>query len=521
MQTASDLLKKGVEYAQNENYKEAENCFRQSLELDPDNPITIRNLGNACAADGRITEGLVYLTQYLDMRPEDLETMGHVLYLKYNYCVWNGLERMQERLKKGLHEHTLQSEPKLLFLGMSFEERYHYMTKLAAENKKLTELRSEKPFALPFYHHDKLKVGFFTTDVGPSPCGFVIASLWDHLSHQAFEWHCFSCRKLSNKLEDAALITRHKAAFDVFHDVSDIQDYRTMAETIAKAEIDILIDVNMLINSMYPSLYYKPAPVIVNYLGYPSTTGLTWYDYMIADAYVVPTQEEHWFTEKIIRMPNCYHCVDTSPESHPGVAPRSILGLPEKSVIFACLNSPFKITPRYWDMWMRILKAVPNSVLWLRSFNFETDDKLKEEAKKRGVDPARIIVLPKMPTHADFLYCFKNADLFLDTEMYNAHSTALESLFCGVPLITCPGESYASRVSASMLNAFGLPELICPSEEAYEQKAIELGNNPEKLNCLKAKTVALMTPNNPLFDMKQYTLDFENLLRQMASEKGL
>ena len=105
--------------------------------------------------------------------------------------------------------------------------------------------------------------------------------------------------------------------------------------------------------------------------------------------------------------------------------------------------------------------------------------------------------------------------------MYNAHSTALESLFCGVPLITCPGESYASRVSASMLNAFGLPELICPSEEAYEQKAIELGNNLEKLNCLKAKTVALMTPNNPLFDMKQYTLDFENLLRQMASEKGL
>ena len=520
MNTALDLLNKGVEYAQNKNYTQAEKCFRQSLELDPNNPVTIRNLGNACAADGRMTEGLVYLTQYLDMRPDDLETMGHVLYLKYNYCIWNGLERMQERLKKGLQEHTLQSEPKLLFLGMTFEERYHYMTKLAAENKKLSLLREEKPFSLPTYQHDKLKVGFFTTDIGPSPCGFVIASLWENLSHDDFEWHCFSCRKLSDNPEDAPLIKRHKAAFDFFHDISDIKDFRMMADAIAKEEIDILIDVNMLINSMYPALYYKPAPIIVNYLGYPSTTGLPWYDYMIADAWTVPSEKERWFTEKIIRMPHCYHCVDTNPETYPGLAPKSILGLPEKGTIFACLNSPFKITPHYWDMWMRILKAVPDSILWLRSFNFETDEKFKEEAKKRDVNPNRIIVLPKMPTHADFLYCFKNADLFLDTEMYNAHSTALESLFCGVPLITCPGDSYASRVSSSMLHAFGLDEMICKTEDEYEKKAIELGLNTEKLNCLKAKTVSLMTQNNPLFDMKSYARDFEKLLRQISSKKN-
>lgn len=522
MEQWEEDLKKGVEYGSKQQLDLAEYYFMKSLQANPIHKETLKNMGTLRLMQGQIKEGLVYYNQVLDIDPYDVEMMGHIVYIKYNYAVWDGVEEMRLRLLKTLQEHPIQSQPRLLFLKMSFEERFQYMKKLVAQNPELTKIAAQ-----PHYDHTnrpqnkKLKIGYFTSDVGPSPCGYVISSMWENHSHTDFEWHLFSTRKLSQIQEESELVHRQKKAFDFFHDLSEIKDFKKAADYIHAQNIDILIDLNMHISSYFPVMAYKPAPVLINYLGYPSTSGTDFFDYIISDKFCIPEDKQQYFTETVKYMPNCYHVVDVRQEVHPGKVERSVVGLPEDKVIFCCLNSTFKITPHYFDIWMRILKAVPDSVLWLRSFAFETDDYFRKEAEKRGVAKERLIFLSKMPTHADFLYCFKNADLFLDTEGYNAHSTALESLFCGVPLITTPGNSLPARVSSSMLTAFGLPELVFDTEEAYEKAAIEFGLNPEKRKALKEKTAHLAQSKNALFDMVQFTSDFENLLKDIATEKGL
>jgi predicted O-linked N-acetylglucosamine transferase (SPINDLY family) len=278
--------------------------------------------------------------------------------------------------------------------------------------------------------------------------------------------------------------------------------------------IDIAVDLNGITGSARTGIFsYRAAPIQVNYLGYPGTMGAKYIDYIIADPTLIPIESEQYYSEKIVYLPNTYQPNDRRRLIAKKLFTKEELGLPKESFVFCCFNNNFKITPNTFDGWMRILKAVKNSILWLLEDNPIAALNLQKEAKIRGIDPKRLIFAKRMIL-SDHLARHQVADLFLDTLPYNAHTTASDSLWAGLPVLTCMGESFPSRVSASLLNAIELPELITTTQEQYEIKAIELATNPEKLKDIKKK-LERNKLTTALFDTPRFTKHIEAAYKQM------
>jgi predicted O-linked N-acetylglucosamine transferase (SPINDLY family) len=258
---------------------------------------------------------------------------------------------------------------------------------------------------------------------------------------------------------------------------------------------------------------HRCAPVQVNYLGYAGTSGAPYMDYLLADERVIPAAQEDHYAERVVRLPDCYLPNDDRREI--GAVPtRVAAGLPEDAFVFCAFTSAHKINPTVFDIWMRLLKAVPGSVLWLRSTAAEALRNLQKEAQARGVEPRRLVFAPHVPSMAAHLARHSLADLYLDTLPYNAHSTTCDALWSGVPVLTCKGASFASRVAASALTAVGLPELITESLLEYERKALELTLEPQLLQGLRQK-LARQRVGSPLFDTARYRRHLESAYRAM------
>ncbi len=274
-------------------------------------------------------------------------------------------------------------------------------------------------------------------------------------------------------------------------------------------EIDIAIDLKGFTQNCRPNIFAEgSAPIQVSYLGYPGTMVADYMDYLIADRTLIPEEKQHHYSEKIVYMPNSYQ-VNVSKRS---VSETSLLRheleLPSIGFVFCCFNNNYKITPSIFTGWMRILKAVEDSVLWLFENNNNTTKNLKKEAKKFGINEDRLVFATYMPVE-EHLDRIKQADLFVDTLPYNAHTTTSDALRMGLPVLTCIGSSFASRVAASLLNAVNLPELITTTQEEYESLAIELATNPEKLKIIKDKLVDNLT-TAPLYDTPLFTRHLES-----------
>jgi len=251
----------------------------------------------------------------------------------------------------------------------------------------------------------------------------------------------------------------------------------------------------------------RPAPIQANYIGYPGTMGAEYIDYIIADQTVIPENSKQYYSEKVVYLPNSYQVNDSKRSISDKAFTRTQLGLPPTGFVFCSFNNNYKITPRIFDCWMRILKQVESSVLWLHEDNPTAASNLRKEATTRGVNPERLIFAKRLPL-AEHLARHRLADLFLDTLPCNAHTTAGDALWAGLPILTCLGETFAGRVAASLLNAIGLPELIAATPEAYEQMAIDLATHPEKLAVIKRK-LAENRLTTPLFDTKLFTKHIE------------
>jgi predicted O-linked N-acetylglucosamine transferase (SPINDLY family) len=258
---------------------------------------------------------------------------------------------------------------------------------------------------------------------------------------------------------------------------------------------------------------YRAAPIQVNYLGYPGTTGAEYIDYIIADSTLIPSKSQQYYSEKVVYLPNSYQVNDRKRVTANKVFTREELGLPIEGFIFCCFNNIFKITPGTFDGWVRILKAVNSSILWLLEDNPIAVLNLRKEAKFRGLDPNRLVFAKKINS-SEHLARHYVADLFIDTLPYNAHTTASDALWTGLPVLTCAGESFASRVAASLLNAIELPELITTTQEQYEATAIDLANNPEKLKAIKYK-LKRNRLTTALFDTPRFTKHIEAAYKQM------
>ena len=350
---------------------------------------------------------------------------------------------------------------------------------------------------------DKIRIGYYSADFHNHATAYLMAELFERHDRSKFELFAFS---FGPDKQDG-MRQRLTQSFDQFIDVRFNSD-KEVAEFSRMLGIDIAVDLKGSTKDHRFGIFsYRAAPVQISYIGYPGTMGADYIDYLIADKTVVPQEHQKHYSEKIIYLPDSYQVNDRKRVIADKTYTRQELGLPSDGFVFCCFNNNYKITPSVFDSWVRILKAVPNSVLWLFEDNPLAAINLRKEAKARGIDEPRLVFAKSMPLD-HHLARHSAADLFLDTLPYNAHTTASDALWAGLPLLTCMGESFASRVAASLLKAVGMPELITNTQEEYEAKAIELGQNPDQLKVLKQKLQSNRL-SAPLFDTEKITKHIE------------
>lgn len=416
---------------------------------------------------------------------------GLHLHRKMLVCDWQGYGEALKNLRQSAHAGQPVSKP---FSFLTFPTG-------AAEQLQVTQDYASRVFPPrppawrgQVYHHDKIRVAYLSADYHEHATSYLTAGLFERHDRSAFEIYGISY----GRPDDSPVRKRLVNAFESFIDVSVMSDDQ-VAGFLTDKQIDIAVDLKGYTQGARPGIFaHRFAPIQVNYLGYPGTMGAPFIDYIIADAVVIPPEHQSFYSEKVAWLPFSYQVNDRARMIAEHIPSRVECGLPDDAFVFCCFNNPYKITPDMFDIWMRLLRDVPGSVLWLYERNPESSHNLRREAAARNVSPDRLVFARKMPL-ADHLARHKNADLFLDTLPYNAHTTASDALWAGLPLLTCQGGTFAGRVAASLLAAAGLPEMITTSLDEYETRAQELARDQNKLMEMEEKLQSnLLTC--PLFD---------------------
>jgi protein O-GlcNAc transferase len=354
------------------------------------------------------------------------------------------------------------------------------------------------------YGHQRIRLAYLSADFRAHVMAYQLAELFELHDRQRFELVGIS---LSGD-DGSAIRTRLVKSFERFIDAGAKSD-REVAGLIREQEVDIAIDLmGHTLDARIGIFAYRPAPIQVTYLGYAGTTGADFIDYIIGDPIVLPVDQQPFFTERVVQLPDCFFVNDSRRAISSRVPSRREAGLPDAGFVFACFNNPAKITPVIFDLWMRLLRSVEQSVLWLASGNPTVQDNLRRETQARGVDAGRLVFAQRVPEMADHLARVALADLFFDTLPYNAHATAADALWAGLPVLTCPGATFAARVAASLVTAAGLPELVAPSLEEYEALALRLAGDAQLLGGLRRRLVQSRR-NSPLFDTERFCRHLE------------
>ena len=430
---------------------------------------------------------------------------GHRLHAKQSICNWSDLDAEASRILRDVENGLPAADPfSLLALPSTPSEQ------LACARSYLQRLPAFRPlWDGEVYRHDRIRVAYLSADFHQHATAYLIAGLLEQHDKSRFEITAISF----GPDDHSATRERIKVAVECFFDVHDRSD-DDIAELLRRQEIDIAIDLKGLTaNNRLNVLARRPAPLQVSYLGYPGTMGASFLDYIIADSTVIPEDHSDYYSEKVVRLPDSYQVNDDKRHISEHTPTRRDCGLPEEGFVYCCFNNAFKLNPAMFDIWMRLLKATKDSVLWLFEGTSSNSaavcrENLYREAEKRGIPRNRLVFAAKTNL-ADHLARHRLADLFLDTLPYNAHTTASDALWAGLPVATCLGSTFAGRVSASLLNAAGLSELIAPSLEEYEALALKLAREPMLLAVAKDK-LARHREVCPLFDTRRFTRHIEN-----------
>jgi predicted O-linked N-acetylglucosamine transferase (SPINDLY family) len=359
------------------------------------------------------------------------------------------------------------------------------------------------------WRHDKIRIAYLASGFHGHPTGYLSAELIENHDRSRFE-----VLAISTGPDDGSDIrTRLVRAFDQFHDVRDKND-REVAALIHDLQVDIVIDRSgYTANARSDILACRPAPIQASYIGFPGTLGAEFYDYVIADRIVLPFDQQAFYTEKIVHLPDSYLVTNSTLAIAESIPARREAGLPERGSVFCCFNNDYKITPPIFDIWMRLLRRIDGSVLWLYRSNPAAEKNLRKEAAARGVDPARLVFADRLKLD-QHLARHRLADLCLDTLPYNAHTTASDALWAGLPLVTCRGRAFAGRVAASLLHAIGVSELVTENLEDYEGLALRLATEPALLGKFRER----LQQNRlayPLFDNARYARHIEAAYTRM------
>jgi len=423
------------------------------------------------------------------------------LHTKMHLCIWDNLANRLKELTNKINNSEKVISPFALMTLIDDPEIQRKTAEIYANERYPQTHVLSKIERYP--KHTKIRIGYFSADFRDHPAAYLIAELYEIHDRNRFEIHAFS---FGPDTQDEMNL-RIKVGVDYFHDVRTMS-YKDTAMLARSVELDIAVDLGGFTHGFRTGIFaMSAAPIQISYIGYLGTMGANYYDYLVADQIIIPEKNQKYYSEKIAYLPS--YQVNDSTQSLPEIFfTRQDLGLPEEGFVFCCFNNIFKITPTSFDSWGRILEHVDGSVLLIYADNESAQLNLTKEIVLRGIDSSRLIFGKRLPK-LEYLARYRVADLFLDTLPYNAGTTASDALRMGLPVLTCMGNSFASRVAASVINAVNLPELITTTQEQYESLAIELATNPEKLKIIKDKLVNNL-PTAPLYDTPLFTRHLES-----------
>jgi predicted O-linked N-acetylglucosamine transferase (SPINDLY family) len=422
-------------------------------------------------------------------------------------CDWNNLEPLNQAIIEGVRAGKRVCKT-LAFTAITPEPYDHL---LCAEIFGKHYFPAQQPlWSGEIYHHSKIRIAYVSPDLREHPVGHLTAGIFEHHDKNKFETIAISLGIDDN----SRLRARMLEAFDEFIDARQMTSF-DIAKLLRSKEVDILVDLaGYTADSRTEIFAYRPAPIQVNYLGYSSTLGIEYMDYIIADRHIIPEKARDSYSEKVVYLPDTYLPTDSAVKISDTTLAREEYGLPATGFVFCSFNHDYKINSPMFDIWMRLLKCVPGSVLWLMKLNESAERNLRKEAAARDIDPSRIIFATRVPNIEDHLARYRAADLFLDTFPCNAHTTSSDVLRAGLPLITCRGKAFAGRVASGLLTLVGLPELITETLEDYEKLALQLATQNNMLQKIKAKLGKNLKNDNP-FDTQLYCFNLEQAFIKM------
>ena len=495
--------------------REATRCFTRAAELRPDLAEAHSSLGCAFDLAGRHADALRSFREALARRPDDPLCLANVLAQMQQICDWSGFDELCARLRAGirangalplLHPFGMLSIPSTLAEQLACARAYSgTVARDALHGSRSAPRRHARPTG---GSGRRLRVGYLSADFHEHVTAHVMVEVFELHDRRRVETFAYSY----GPAEPSSIRSRLEHAFEHFVDLRQASD-REAAAAIRADGIDILVDLKGYTRDARPAIVaLRPAPVQVSYLGFPATMGAGYIDYIISDRFVLPPESQPFFSEHPAYLPGSYY---PSNRGRP-IAPspqRGMFGLPPTGFVFCCFNQAYKIVPEVFGVWMRLLGTVTGSVLWLLESNGSAADNLRKEAAKQGIDPGRLIFAPKTSPDV-YLSRLQAADLFLDTLPYNAHTTASDALWVGLPVVTCPGDTLPSRVAGSQLHALGLTELIADSLARYEAIALRLARAPGELAELR-RILRARRATTSLFDTPSYVRHLEAAFFEM------
>jgi predicted O-linked N-acetylglucosamine transferase (SPINDLY family) len=470
-------------------YKIALEYYYKAIISDPQFFDAYYDYAELLERTGRIEDALIYYSKLLELSPGYPYLLGSIVRSKLSICQWKSLDEEIEKIKNNLFNKKTINAFDIMFITDSPEHQMKAV-KQYSEDKfpsagNVIDLKQE--------NNNKIKIGYYSSDFSNHPVGYSIVQLFEFHNKEKFDVYAFYFGKKND--ETTKKISKECKEFI---DVSNISDFE-LINLSKKIGINIAINLNGFTSNSRTKIFSsRISPIQINALGYPSTMMAPYMDYIIADQVVIPEKNQKFFKEKIIYLPSFYQISNDKKKISNKNYTYKDFNLPSDKFIFCCFNNILKINPNIFSLWMKILKKNENSVLWLKSNKTNVIKNLKLEADKSKINSDRIIFANKLESSEDYLASYKLADLFLDTFPYNAHVTGCDALYSGLPILTLCGESFASRVGASLLNTLNMNELIAYSETEYVNKAYNLSINKKKITELKQEL------SNPLIISKLF-----------------
>lgn len=501
------LTLKGVALRQLGRYDEALNQFNRVISLNPAHAEAWREKGVTLQDTKNYEDALACMHQALTLDPNRKFLLGDYLGLKMKACDWEDLEDYTQHIISTVNDSGAVIQPFTL-LNIKDDPSLHLKSaQIFCQNEIAHFAESAIPRKAP---NKKIRIGYFSGDFRNHPLSYLTAEMFEQHNHELYETYGFSI----GPNPDHPIRARISSSFDKFFNCENHSDDE-LIQLARSLNLDIAVDLHGHTKYNRTGIFLsRVAPIQVNFLGYPGTVGADSIDYIVADEIVIPQSSFSCFSESVVYMPDCYMPNDSKREISEKKFTRNECGLPEDAFVFCCFNDSGKILPTIFKCWMRILLFNKNSVLWLMGTSALAEKNLRQSAEKYGVDSNRLIFTKFLPLE-EHLSRISVGDLFLDTHPYNAHTTASDALWTGLPLITYQGESFASRVASSLLNAIELPELITKSLDDYENLAIELSKSPEKLTKIRAR-LAQNRLSKPLFNGAIFCKNLERAYTEMV-----